>query len=380
MDTSKHRQQGVALMRRTWAGPAAILLLSAAVLDLATCVSARAAGPSPIKADENVLFFPGFATEAVAPSWTGFVHGWIFEPVRDPAQRGALDRLLREKLNLSKEETGSKVFRERTRMFLVDNERSKSLSITVSGRTVLLAPSEANGHFQDQITLKEPGGKSGDWIEIRAVTRPSDSRAFTGGIQLIGRRGVSVVSDIDDTIKISNVLDKSELIANTFLREFRPAPGMADLYRSWAAGGNVVFHYVSGSPWQLYPSLLDFTQREGFPRGTFNFRQFRLKDKSALEFLENRTLEYKLGVIEALMRRFSERQFVLVGDSGEKDPEVYAALASRLPNQVRAILIRDVRGEDLRSERFVKLYEKLPDHITRRVFRDTRELADFNPQ
>ena len=97
-------------------------------------------------------------------------------------------------------------------------------------------------------------------------------------------------------------------------------------------------------------------------------------------FLENRTREYKLGVIDTLMRRFTERQFVLVGDSGEKDPEVYKELASRFPNQVRAILIRDVRGEDLSSNRFMRLYEKLPEHITRRVFRETSELVDFSPQ
>jgi hypothetical protein len=47
---------------------------------------------------------------------------------------------------------------------------------------------------------------------------------------------------------------------------------------------------------------------------------------------------------------------------------------------VRAILIRDVRGEDLSSNRFMRLYEKLPQHITRRVFRETSELADFSPQ
>jgi phosphatidate phosphatase APP1 len=356
------------------------VLLVTVVLGLGLSGPARALGASPIKGDEDVVFFPGFATDAAAPSWTGFVHGWIFEPVRDPAQRATLDRVLREKLHLSGEETRSAFFRERARMFLVDNERSKSVSVTLSGRTVVLAPSKSNGHFDDQVTLRESAGKSGDWIEIRALTRPGDGRVFTGGIQLIGRRGISVVSDIDDTIKISDVLDQRELIANTFARAFRAAPGMADLYRRWAAGGNVVFHYVSGSPWPLYPALADFTQREGFPRGSFNLRQFRLKDRSAVEFLENRTLEYKLGIIEALMRRFPDRQFVLVGDSGELDPEVYAALASRFPNQVRAILIRDVRGEDLNSRRFVELYKKLPDHITRRVFRDTRELADFDPQ
>ena len=378
---SGKRRRGVGRVRGGRAVPAATLLLSALALCLSVSESARAAGTvSPIKADEEVVFFPGFATEVSPPSWAAYVHGWIFEPKGKPGQRATLDKLLRGKLNLTTEEFGSKYFRERSQMFLVDNERSKSLTVSVAGRTVTLTPSKANGHFDDQITLKVPPGKSGEWIEVRAVTRPGESRVFAGSIQLIGPRGVSVVSDIDDTIKISNVLDKRELIANTFAREFRAAPGMADLYRAWAAGGNIVFHYVSGSPWQLYPALIDFTQREGFPRGTFNFRQFRLKDESAVEFLENRTLEYKVGVIDTLMRRFPERQFVLVGDSGEKDPEVYRELASRFPNQVRAILIRDVRGEDLSSDRFVKLYEKLPGHITRRVFRDTRELADFRPQ
>ncbi|MCI0546084.1 MAG: App1 family protein [Candidatus Rokubacteria bacterium] len=117
-------------------------------------------------------------------------------------------------------------------------------------------------------------------------------------------------------------------------------------------------------------------QRESFPRGSFNLRQFRLKDGSGVKFLENRTLEYKLGVIEALLRRFPDRHFVLVGDSGEKDTEVYARLASRFPNQVRKILIRDVGGEGLSEPLFVNLRPE----DTRRVLRDPHELADFNPQ
>lgn len=264
-------------------------------------------------------------------------------------------------------------------MFLVDNERSKTVSVSALGGTSALAPSKPNGHFEGQIALNAPADKSGDWIEIRALTPPGEVRTFTGRVQLIGRRGVSVVSDIDDTIKISNVLDKRELIANTFARAFRPTPGMAELYQGWASAGNVVFHYVSGSPWQLYPPIAEFVQRERFPLGSIHLRQFRLKDRSAAEFLENRTLDYKLGVLDPLMRRFPDRQFVLVGDSGEKDPEVYAELAKRFPHAVKAILIRNVTGEDLTSVRFKKLYEGFPDHITRRVFRETGELAGFRP-
>jgi phosphatidate phosphatase APP1 len=142
---------------------------------------------------------------------------------------------------------------------------------------------------------------------------------------------------------------------------------------------NAVFHYVSGSPWQLYPSLSDFARHTGFPPGTFHLRQFSLKDKSAVEFLENRTLGFKLDAIDRLMRLFPKRRFVLVGDSGELDPEVYAELAARFPGQVVAILIRDVRGESLKSPRFVELFESLPSSIDRRIFRSASELVNFRP-
>jgi phosphatidate phosphatase APP1 len=354
-----------------------VVLLSALWLGPGAGPAVRAAeNASQIKADEEVVFFPGIATDTAPPLWTAHVSGWIFEPKGKPGQSATLGRLLQEKARLTQEELASVFFRERARMFLVDNERRKSLSVTVSGRTVTLAPSKENGHFEDQITLNEPQGKSGEWIEMRAGTRHGDSRVFAGRIQLIGRRGVSVVSDIDDTIKDSNVLNKRELAANTFAREFRPVTGMGDLYRKWAAGGNVVFHYVSGSPWQLYPALAQFIAREGFPMGSFHLRPFRLKDKSAVEFLENRTLEYKVGVIETLMRRFPDRQFVLVGDSGERDSEVYAQMAALFPNQVRAIFIRNVvGGQGLSAPTFVNL----PAHL-RQAFTDPAELADFNPQ
>lgn len=101
-----------------------------------------------------------------------------------------------------------------------------------------------------------------------------------------------------------------------------------------------------------------------------------MKDFSAVEFLENRTLEHKTGAIERLMRLVPGRRFAFVGDSGEKDPEVYAGLAARFPQQVVAILIRDVTGEDVESARYKPLFSTLAPHIQRRVFRDVRELSD----
>ena len=61
-------------------------------------------------------------------------------------------------------------------------------------------------------------------------------------------RGVSVVSDVDDTMKISNVPKKAELMKNTFLSEFKPAPGMSALFNRLLVDHHhedISFHYVS---------------------------------------------------------------------------------------------------------------------------------------
>jgi phosphatidate phosphatase APP1 len=333
---------------------------------------------SSIATDENVILFPTYAVEDGPSSWTARVGGWIYEPERGEL-RGALlaqlQTLLGERFGLREQDFQAKShFADRAGMFLADNQRRKQVSVTVGGLTVALGESEANGHFEGTVTLT--GSRtSGEWADLRAVTQATDLRVFAGRVQFIGRRGVSVVSDIDDTIKDSNVLDTRELGANTFLRDYRAAPGMADLYQRWAASGHVVFHYVSGSPFQLFPALADFRRLEKFPEGSFHLRRFRLKDRSALEFFGD-PFEFKIGVIDRLMRQFPERTFIFVGDSGERDPEVYGTLASRYPSQVAAILIRDVGGEGLTSPSVVQLYAALPAHI-RRVFRDPRELDDF---
>ena len=309
--------------------------------------------------------------------------GWIYEPMQGEQRRlllTELQTLLQQKFELNIEDltptaAPATFFADRAGFFLADNERRKRVSVTIGGSTFTLGRSELNGHFEGDVTLTG-SHKSGEWMELRAVTPAGDSREFKGRVQFIGRRGVSVVSDIDDTIKDSNVLNRRELGANTFLRDFRATPGMAALYQRWAATGNVVFHYVSGSPYQLYPAISAFARKDAFPEGSFHLRKFRLKDRSVTDFFGD-PLEFKIGVIEPLMRRFPERTFVFVGDSGERDAEVYGTLAARFPNQVAAILIRDVGGAGLTSPNVVQLNAKLSPHIERRVFRDPRELEDF---
>ena len=219
------------------------------------------------------------------------------------------------------------------------------MPISIGGRIFTLPESEANGHFQGRIRLRDAeikaatGGKFGE-LSVTAILPPDDSRSMRGTVHLVPRSPVvHVISDIDDTIKISQVRDKSELLWNTFCRPFRPAPGMAELYRSWSAD-DVRFHYVSASPWQLYPPLAAFLVEHKFPAGSFQMKHWRLQDRTVLNLFGSQE-EYKRSVIEPLLKQFPHDRFVLIGDTGEQDPKIYAGLARDYP-QVSRIFIRNV--------------------------------------
>jgi phosphatidate phosphatase APP1 len=169
-----------------------------------------------------------------------------------------------------------------------------------------------------------------------------------------------VISDIDDTVKVTNVGNRRELLTNTLLREFAAVPGMAEVYRRWQEMGTA-FHYVSASPWQLANCLEGFLREAGLPSGSMHLKLFRLKDSTPLRRLPSRKRS-KRRTIEHIMEDFPRRKFLLVGDSGERDPELYAEVARRHPDRVAGVAIRQVEGKMSRE----KLRSRL-DRLARRV-------------
>ncbi|KAF9433396.1 hypothetical protein BGZ76_009512 [Entomortierella beljakovae] len=175
----------------------------------------------------------------------------------------------------------------------------------------------------------------------------SDMPTVTDGIvNLIDSKGVSVISDIDDTIKDTKVLDGAKMVLrNTFLREMRGVPGMAQVYYKWWEAG-VAFHYVSNSPWQLISSLLDFFHNHKFPPGSAHLRLI----DSVLKTYFMAPGEHKRTTVANILEDFEERQFILIGDSGEIDMEIYTDLAKTFPNQIFKIFIRDITTKRLKDE------------------------------
>ena len=313
---------------------ALLLLTSLPVAGLKTA-AAQQDRKSDISSDETVVFFRGVAVETGLASFDAHIRGWIFESLKGKAAIDSIATSVRALIGLDSQVLPVDQLRERGKLLFVDTERNQKVPIDIAGRRVTLAASEPGGHFEDRVALRDVQRGPGEWITYRALTKPGDDREFAGAVQLVARTGLSVVSDIDDTIKDSNVLDKRELALNTFVRDFRGVPGMSDLYQGWARTGGVVFHYVSGSPWQLLAPIADFMERDSFPRGSLHLRRFRVKDKSAREFLENRTLEFKVETIDRLMALLPDRRFVFVGDSGEKLSRGLRAARHQMPQASR---------------------------------------------
>jgi hypothetical protein len=338
---------------------------------------------SNLRRDEHILFFPGAALHLPdEKGWEINITGCVYE---NEKRRAAL-LLLRKSLGWDRSaltEAENTTFESRAALFLLDNERGKTVVIQIGDKHHRVGKSGANGRFAGTLRLSESevdtllSAQPQRVIPFRAVLKKDDDRVFGGEIRLIENKGLAVISDIDDTIKVSEVGDRRALLRKTFLEPFQPVTGMADLYRSWSNHVAVHFFYVSASPWQLYGPLSDFVNSNGFPAGSYLLKDFRWKDRTFFN-LFGQPGKYKVERIESVLERLPEREFVLVGDSGERDPEAYVTLAKKHPKQIRLILIRDVTDEPLGSDRYQRLLEDFPP-AKFRLFKESGEIVDALP-
>ena len=313
-----------------------------------------------LNADETVVFFPTAAylsDDADNQQWHIPIHGWVFEPEQSRVRKAAVAELLERKYGLQADQSTQVNFDRRVNLFLADNERGKRLRIRIGEHIVQLSASSANGHFHSEVILPvaEVDELAIDGVlHFQAVLKQGDKRRLEGKVQLIGKTGISIISDIDDTIKITHVGDKTRLLDQTFFQPFQAVPGMADHYQQWFQQ-DVAIHFVSSSPWQLYLPLAEFTHQAGFPLATFSLKSVRFKDKSLLNLFKP-GLATKPLQIEPLLQRYPQRQFILIGDSGEQDPEIYASLMRQYGQQILRIFIRNVTNENADGTRFTQVF------------------------
>jgi hypothetical protein len=344
---------------------------------------------SSIKSDEVVVFFDTWAyQDRDAGQWTIPIHGWVFEPETRSPGRAVLLSILGKALDVDNEARGSELFRKRARLFLVDNQGGKPIFIRMGDRKYYIGESQSNGHFEGALRLPEAQvaallnsqhasgpAPASRWGRFEVALRASDTRTFSGSVEFLERTGVSVISDIDDTIRLTGIGNSKAVLRSTFLQDLKPVPGMAEVYRRWAVEG-ASFHCVSDCPWQLYPVLSEFLTVNGFPRATFSMKAFRLKDSTLFDLFADPQAT-KPPAIESIIAALPDRRFVLVGDSGQKDPEIYGQIARKHPQQVSFVFIHSVNNEPEGGERFATALRGVPPHKWR-IFRQADELLSVD--
>lgn len=333
---------------------------------------------APLKRDEQVLFAPRIAQSLPDGRIAVSVEAWVHESESRPGSRALFARWLGlDRRAISNEDTA--LFDARTQLFRVDSERRKRIRVRFAdGSEHDLPPTASDGRTMTQLGVDAGMLGADGSIAFDLVMPAGDPRKFSGHALHVPAEGLSVVSDIDDTIKQSNVRDRRELMLNTFARRFKPVPRMAATYRELVARdpAGTRIHYVSSSPLQLLPPISEFLQANDFPDGSIHLRA--LTSLRTLLRAAGDSSAHKLDTIRALLHDFPQRTFVLVGDSGERDPEIYATLAREFPAQVVAVVIRDVSGEARDGSRYVDGYAGLePQLLTVFVDTDAWSLVDI---
>lgn len=207
-------------------------------------------------------------------------------------------------------------------VFFYNDSNSRSRTITTN---------EA-GHFSLRAAL--------EFVPTNVRVLASDKLSATEEVHISEPTGISMISDIDDTIKHSGIGNGArEIFRNAFIRDLGDLTidGVREWYSTLADLG-VKFHYVSNSPWQLYPVLVSYFAQAGLPKGSFHLKQYT----GMLQGIFEPVAERKKGTLERILSDFPERRFVLAGDSGEADLELYTDIVLANPGRILGVFIRDV--------------------------------------
>lgn len=224
--------------------------------------------------------------------------------------------------------------------FFNDERQGQPLQLHLQGQVWPLV-SDAEGYFS--LDTPHPPLAPG-WHQIMAESRGHQGQ---GRLLVVPRENrLGLISDLDDTLLISEVTRKHRLLGNTFLKnpaQRQVVPGTAALLARVAAANPqpeaAPLFYLSASPRQLQDGIADFLERNAFPAGVLLTKQIR-EDGGGDPLLDQFT--YKTRKIEGILARLPGVRFLLLGDDGEKDPEIYAWIQKLYPERVAGIWIRRV--------------------------------------
>lgn len=268
---------------------------------------------------------------------------------------------------------GSSLREGRIRRDLVDLVRRLLRKPVVNARvrvrykdTETTVTTDSHGFFRVRMDLSAmPSDALWHSMELD-LQDPVDPRAKTTGEFFTPPEsaGYGVISDIDDTVVYTGVANFVMMMWRLFAQgaESRIAfPGVAALYQAFYEGPSGQQRnpllYVSRAPWSIYQVLVEFFRMHRIPNGPILIlREWGMK-RGVL--LPRRAKDHKIDVIREMLDLYENLPFVLIGDSGQRDPEVYARILREYPGRILGIYIRDVSNDPQREAAIANLAKEV---------------------
>jgi phosphatidate phosphatase APP1 len=174
-----------------------------------------------------------------------------------------------------------------------------------------------------------------------------------------GSAAYGVISDMDDTVlqsEVTSFLRAARMVLLENARTRLPFAGVAAFYRALRDGRggaqNPIF-YVSSSPWNLYDVITGFLEAQEIPAGPLLLRDWDLSPS----LLRNEA--HKAAHLGEILGTYPRLPFILVGDSTQEDPEIYASAVAAHPDRILAVYIRSVEPHPEREAAIQRLAKEV---------------------
>ena len=216
------------------------------------------------------------------------------------------------------------------------------------------ALTDAEGYFR--IDLMPPAPVAPGWHNVELeLLAPRTGVHATGRVMVPSPQArFGVISDIDDTVVPSGATRKVSMVVRLALsnaRTRKPFAGVGAFYRALHADVNP-FVYLSKSPWNLYAPLVELFTLQKLPEAPLLLRDYGPQ-------VLRRSEGHKIMHIERVLETYAALPFVLIGDSGEEDPEIYSEAVRRHPDRIKVIYIRSVHPDPARIGAVQRLIEEV---------------------
>lgn len=203
-------------------------------------------------------------------------------------------------------------------------------------------PTTPEGDYDGFVQINDTGLSAGN-----STSAPQRLNVYTqGDIQgnatsyLVPDSGITVISDIDDILRVTQIYEPKEGLLNSFARPFTPWMNMPDIYANWSRSiPGIHFHYLTTTPEQITRNYMDFIYKT-YPGGSFDTRPLNFSDVSA-------TLSIRKFLLDKIFETYPNRKFILVADTSNSDVMAdYPEEFQNHPNQALCILLRNTSATD----------------------------------